>query len=207
MSELSNIQTFEKIDGSNFRPTLDRFCNVLRSIGLWNDEIKRTFESFEWKVEENGFVYSSITQLGHFPSKLSGVKIRPLAMVYTPSIDETFKDNWIGCELLIKAEELRSFTNGKFYSYTYDLVRMLTFEMQKEFKQTGVYFTDEAQDGSDFDGIRSNKKEKLWQFDYAIIPSTLENLYSPPPTTHNFKRQGNYIEVWYKDRWKDSPNQ
>ena len=127
-------------------------------------------------------------------------------MVYTPAIEGTFKDNWIGCALLIEAEELRNFTDGKFYSYTYDLVRTLTFEMQKEFKQTGVYFTDEAQDGSDFDGIRSNEMEKLWQFDYATIPSTLESLYSPKPTTHNCKRQGNYIEAWHEDRWKDCPN-
>jgi hypothetical protein len=199
MPDLSNIQTYEKINGSNFRPTLDRFCNVLRSIELWNDEIKNAFDNFEWKNY-------SITQLGHFTSRLSGIKIRPLVMVYTPAIDGTFKDNWIGCELLIESEELRSFTDGQFYSYTYDLIRTLTVEMQKEFKQTGVYFTDEAQDGSDFDGIRSKDMEKLWQFDFAIIPLTLENYYSIKPTTHNIKRQGNYIEAWYGDRWKESPN-
>ena len=206
MPELSNIQTYEKIDGANFRPTLDRFCNVLKSIGLWNDEIKKAFDNFEWKVEDNGFVYSSITQFEYFTSKLSGVKIRPLVMVYTPAIDQTFKDNWICCELLIEAEELRSFSDGQFYSYTYDLIKSLTFELQKEFKQTGIYFTDEAQDGSDFDGIRGNDNEKCWQFDYALIPLTLEKSYSVKPETHNIKRQEKYIEAWYADRWKESPN-
>ncbi len=206
MSELSNIQTYEKIDGSNFRPTLDRFCNVLKNIGIWNDEIKEAFDDFKWKIEEDGFVYSSIMQLGYFPSKVSGVKIRPLVMVYTPAIDGIFKDNWIGCDLLIEAKELRNFTDGEFYSYTSDLVKTLTVEMQKEFKQTGVYFTDEAQDGSDFDGIRSNDMEKLWQFDYAIIPLTLENHYSIKPTTHTIIRHENHIEAWYENRWKESLN-
>lgn len=205
MPELSNIQTYEKIDGSNFRPTLDRFCKVLKSINLWNNEIKTAFANFEWTVEDNGFVYSSITQLGHFTSKLSGVKVRPLVMVYTPAIDETFKENWICCELLIEAEELRSFEDRQFRSYTYDFVKALTFEMQKEFKQTGIYFTDEAQDGSDFDGIRCNDFTKLWQFDYALIPSTLDNLYSKMPETHNTKRHENYFETWYIDRWKEKP--
>ena len=205
MPELSNIQTYEKIDGSNFRPTLDRFCNVLKSIDLWNDEIKKTFDNFEWKVENDGFVYSSIMQLDHFTSKLSGVKIRPLVMVYTPALDKTFKDNWICCELLIEAEELRSFANGQFHSYTYDLVKALTFEMQKEFKQTGIYFTDEAQDGSDFDGIRCNNLAKFWQFDYALIPLTLEKLYLSKPMTHNLKRHDNYLETWHIDRWKEKP--
>ncbi len=206
MPELSNIQTYEKIDGSNFRPTLDRFCNVLKGIDLWNDEIKTAFDNFEWKVEDNGFVYSSITQLGHFISKLSGVKIRPLVMIYTPATDGTFKDNWICCDLLIDAEELRNFENGQFRSYTYDLVKTLTLEMQKEFKQACIYFTDEVQDGSDFDGVRCNDKKKLWQFDYAIIPLTYEDIYSNKPTTHSIKRHENYIEAWYADRWKESLN-
>lgn len=205
MPELSNIQTYEKIDGSNFRVTLDRFCNVLKSIDLWNDEIKTAFDNFEWTVEDNGFVYSSITQLGHFTSKFSGVKIRPLVMVYTSAVDGTFKDNWICCELLIEAEELRSFEDGQFRSYTYDLVKALAFEMHREFKQTGVYFTDEAQDGSDFDGIRCNDLTKLWQFDYALIPITLDNLYSKRPEAHKVMRHENYFETWHIDRWKEKP--
>ncbi len=205
MPELSNIQTYEKIDGSNFRPTLDRFCKVLKSVDLWNDEIKTAFDNFEWKVEDNGFVYSSITQLGHFTSLLSGVIVRPLVIVYTPAIEGTFKDNWVCCELVIEAEELRSFEDGQFRSYTYDFVKTLTFEMQKEFKQTGVYFTDEAQDGSDFDGIRCNDLTKLWQFDYALIPTMLNNFYSIRPETHNIKQHENYFETWYIDRWKEKP--
>lgn len=206
MPELSNIQTYEKIDSSNFRPTLDRFRNVLKRIGLWNEEIERAFDNFEWKIEDNGFVYSSITELGHFTSNLSGIKIRPLVMVYTPAIDQTFTGNWICCELLIEAEELRNLSDGQFHNHTYDLIKSLTVEMQKEFKQLGIYFTDEAQDGSDFDGVRCNDQEKLWQFDYALIPLTLEKIYSTKPVTHNIKRQENYIEAWYADRWKESAN-
>ncbi len=74
--------------------------------------------------------------------------------------------------------------------------------MQMEFRQTGIYFTDEAQDGSDFNGIRCNDSSKLWQFDYAFIPNTLESLYSKKPDTHNIKRHENYFETWYIARWK-----
>lgn len=206
MPELSNIQTYEKIEGSNFRPTLDRFCNVLKSIELWNDEIQLAFDNFEWKVEDDGFVYSSIFDIGHLSSKLSSVKIRPTVMVFASGIDKTYKDNWIACDLLIDAGELRSFEDGHFYSHTYALIKSLTVEMNKEFMQTGIYFTDELQDCLDFDGIRSNDKEKLWQFDYALIPLTLEDLYNTKPDTHNTKRHENYIEAWYADRWKERPN-
>jgi len=205
MAELSNIQTFERIDGSNFRPTLDRFCNVLKSIDLWNEEIKSAFDGFEWLVEKNGFVYSSINRHGHFRSKLSQIEIRPLVMGYTTAIDRTFIDNWICCDLLIETAELRDFTDGQFSDPAYDLVELLTLEMQKEFKQTVIYFTDEAQDGSDFDGIRSNDLTKLWQFDYALIPETFANLYSDKPMTHKLKRHDNYFETWNINKWKRKP--
>jgi len=205
MPELSNIQTFEKIDGSNFRPTLDRFRNVLKNIGLWNEEIKNTFDNFKWSVEDDGFVYSSITQLGHFKSRLSNIKIRPLVMVYTAAIDTPIEDNWISCELLILSEELRSFDDGKFYRHTYELVKALTFEMQKEFNKTGIYFTDEAQDGSDFSAIRHHDATKLWQFDYALIPNNLDKFYSDKPKTHEILKQEKYNEAWLVERWTEKP--
>lgn len=206
MPELINIQTFEKIEGSNFRPTLNRFSNVLKIIGLWNEEIERAFYNFEWIIEDNGFVYSSTTSLGYLTSKQSVVRIRPLVLGYTPAIDQTFKDNWISCELLIESADLLSPVDGSFQSDTFDLVKSLTFEMQREFKQTGIYFTDEAQDGSDFDGIRNNDAEQIWQFDYALIPLTLEKLYSIKPETHNIKHHKDYFEAWCVDRWQENLN-
>lgn len=204
MPELSNIQTYEKLTGDNYQPTLDRFIKVLKGIDLWNEEVKKAFDSFEWKVEDNGFIYSSITEVGHLRTKYSDIPVRPLVMVYTPAIDKTFKDNWIICELLIEAERLRSFTTGQFYKQTYPLVKTLAIEMAKEFSQTGIYFTDEAQDGQDFDGLRTLDTEKLWNFDYAIIPFNLENLYSFPTTSHKAERKDNFIEAWDVIRW--TPN-
>jgi hypothetical protein len=202
MPELSNIQTFEKLDGTDYKPTLERFESVLRRIGLWSSEVENEFKSFEWKVEDNGFVYSSITQAGNFKTKFSDVKVRPLVIVYTPAIDSTFNDNWMTCDLLIEAEDLR---RGDYFDKSYDLVEALTFEMFREFRQTGIYFTDEAQDGQDFDGLRANDKSKLWQFDYAIVPLTLRQIYSDTPSTHEVIERDNGLEIFYKERWKKSP--
>jgi hypothetical protein len=202
MPELSNIQTFEKLDGSDYKPTLDRFESVLRRIGLWSNEVENEFKGFDWKVEDNGFAYSSITQTGPFMTKFSDVKVRPLVMVYTPAIDPSFKDNWMTCDLLIEAEDLR---RGEYFEKSYDLVEALTYEMFREFKQTGVYFTDEAQDGQDFDGLRTNDKSKLWQFDYALVPLTLRALYNDNPSTHEVIERGNALEIFNRARWKKNP--
>ena len=205
MPELSNIQTYEKLIGDNYQETFDRFSKVLQNIGLWTDEVKQAFDSFEWKVENNGFIYSP-ADIGYFKTKYSDIHVRPLVMIYTTAINKTFLDNWVVCELLLESESLRSFTTGNFHKPTYQLIQKLTTEMAKEFSQTGIYFTDESQDGEDFDGVRTGKIEKLWHFDYALIPKSLEQLYStPPPTTFQTKQLDNFIEAWRIDRW--TPNQ
>jgi hypothetical protein len=93
MPELHNIQTFEKLNGTNYKPVLDKFESVLRQIGLWNSEIEKEFKGFIWKVEDNGFVYSSLTQAGHFKTKYSDIKVRPHILIYTPAIDSSIVDN------------------------------------------------------------------------------------------------------------------
>ena len=203
MPELSNIQTYEKLNGTDYKPTLNKFELVLKRIGLWNDDVAKEFKEFEWKEKDNGFVYSSITQVGHFETKYSDIKVRPLVTVYTPAIDLSFKDNWMNCDLLIEAEDLR---NGEYFEKTYDLIEALTFEMQREFKQTGTYFTDEAQDGQDFDGLRANDNTKLWQFDYALIPLTLKGKYSLSPTTHEVIEKEDFLIAFHKKRWTKKPN-
>ncbi|MBO9702256.1 MAG: hypothetical protein J7604_18750 [Sporocytophaga sp.] len=197
MPELSNIQTFEKLNGTDYKPTLDRFEAVLRQIGLWNQEIEDEFKSFEWKIEDDGYVYSSITKAGYFSTRYSDVKVRPLLMVHTPALGPSFKDNWICCDLLIETEDLRG---AEYFEKSYDLVESLSFEMFKEFRYTGVYFTDEAQDGQDFDGLRTNDKSKLWKFDYALIPLSLKHLYNDVPITHEVVLRDSALAIFYKKR-------
>jgi hypothetical protein len=202
MPELSNIQTYEKLSGGDFKPTLEKFAQILRHIELWNEEIQKAFDDFEWKVDGDGLVYSSITEVGQYETKFSDIKVRPLVMAYTPALGQTFDSNWIACDLLVDAGELRDFKTGNYYSHTYPFIRSLVTEMATVFDQTGVYFTDETQDGEDFDGIRTLKQDKLWQFDYALIPNSLKSIYKSTPETHHLTQHEKHFETWYAERWK-----
>ncbi len=202
MPELSTIQTFEKIDSCDFRPTLNRFSNVITKADLWNDTVRDSLKAFVIEKEGEGYAYTSVTELGNLASDLSGVKIRAVVTGYTSAVDRTFKEDWISCEFLIEISELQGF-DGKMHNYSYNLIKRLSQEMQSEFRQTGVYFTNEKQDGFDFDGIRCNDRSKLWQFDYALIPQALADLYNSKPDTYGLKQYGNYFEVWNLERWKD----
>ena len=75
--------------------------------------------------------------------------------------------------------------------------------MAREFDQTGIYFTDEAQDGEDFDGIRTTDRNKLWNFDYALIPKKLKELYGEKPMNYKLNETDNWIESWNLDNWTE----
>ena len=174
----------------------------MRRIEIWNDEIEKDFKNFKWKKEDDGFVYSSLMNLRYYKTKYSYLKIRPFIMVYTPSIASSFTENWIAFDLLIEADDLR---HEDYFEKTYDLIEVLVFEMFKEFRQTGIYFTDEAQDGQDFEGLRTNNSLKLWQFDYALVPLTLKHIYKDIPSSHKGIERDNCLVFYDKDRWKKSP--
>ena len=201
MPELNNIQTYVKLNGNDYSPTLTKFSKVLQQIGIWNNDIEKCFNSFEWKIEDDGFVYASTAQLGFYKTKFSEIKVRPLLMVYTKAHGDSFQNNWICCDLLIESSDLRDNNCAAYYEDGCVFVKQLVTEMARQFNQTGIYFTDEAQDGEDFDGLREKNSSKLWKFDYALIPNKLKEPYSSIPETHKVKENENHNECWYASRW------
>jgi len=203
MPELSNIQTYEKLNGNNIKPSIEKFAKVLARIGVWNPDLEKQFESLEWKVEDDGFVYFSNSNFGFFKTHFSEIKVCPHVLVWTPAIDKTFKDNWISCDLLIETETIRNFENGNYKELTFEFIKLLVKEMATEFDETGIYFTDEAQDGEDFDGIRATDRNKLWNFDYALIPKKLKELYVEKPENYKINETDHWMETWNPDHWNE----
>lgn len=203
MPELSNIQTYIQLNGNDFEPTIHKFAEVLKRIGIWNEEVKSNFDALEWKVEDNGFVHFSGTDMGFYQTNFSDVKVRPLIMVWTPAIDHIFHSYWISCDLLIETEAIRDLKTGHYKEGIMELVKKLVKELAIQFDETGVYFTNEAQDGEDFDGIRMADKSKLWKFDYALIPQIMKVLYGVKPKNFKVIESGNWIECWNLNEWME----
>ncbi len=203
MPELSNIQTYERLSDNDFKPSIEKFIKVLERIGVWNTELKNDFDSLKWNVEDNGFVYFSNSDNGFYQTSFSEIKVRPLLMAWTTAIDKTFKDNWISNVLLIETETIRDFKKGKYKELTFEFIKKLVKEMSTEFDQTGIYFTDEAQDGGVFNGIRTTDRNKLWNFDYVLIPKKLKELYEEKPNNYNIHESDNWIETWNSNNWNE----
>ncbi len=201
MPEFSNIQTLIETKDKDYAPTLERFRKVLINLDAWNEQTERAFDNPNWS-EEEGFVYSELMTLERRTTRHSGIRIRPLLQVWTPTIDPTLKSNSVSCDLLIETDELISnYSTGEFREYAFEVIEHLSLEMTSAFG-TPTFFTNEADDGEPFEGLRTNNPCKLWSFDYALIPIELKSIYSTPPNTHQIRTNGQFLECWKIKRWK-----
>ena len=123
-------------------------------------------------------------------------------MVFSSAVDNTFQHHWVECSLLIMTKDIFDFDRIQYFSSSCRLVENLVSDFIGIFAHTGVYFTNEAQDGEDFDGVRTNDQTKLWAFDYAIIPSTLFDLYRNPPKSHKVVKGVKGLECYNSSTWR-----
>ena len=202
MPEYSYVQSFVKLEGENFKPVLDDFQAIMKKIGLWNELYANAFDEFTWIIEDGGFVYSTTTGLPASVSSLSNVLIKPMVLGISNTDENLNPTNYLACEFLMEAEDLRSLRMWRYYPSSFDLIRALAREMFNAFKNSIIYFTDEAQDGQDFEHLCLKKDEPLWKFDYALVPIELQNIYANPPQSHQVFSNSDFFEVFFKDKWE-----
>ena len=89
-------------------------------------------------------------------------------VIWTNQLISYVKEPWIELVIIVKPEN----QTGTNLDSKMDKVFLKILTMfSKIFQETGVYVTNEMQDGEAFIGIVGGLEEKLWEFDYAIIPS------------------------------------
>lgn len=196
MPELCNIQTYQNIHQSTIESLRLKIGNVLKRICVWNDEVINAVEAFEWKPDADGCVFTSLTGLNFYPTKCTSFKVRPHIMIYKKGLDETFKDDWVSVEFLILATDVFSQGSNEIKESVQGELSCLMFELHQEFQESGIYFTDEAQDGNDFNGIRTNNSSLLWNFYAALIPNTLKKKYVNVPSNFQIFAGDEVIKAW-----------
>ena len=65
------VLLYEKLNGYDIKPSIEKFAKILARIGVWNTDIEKHFEALEWKVEDNGFVYLSNSGFGFLKTHFS----------------------------------------------------------------------------------------------------------------------------------------
>ncbi|WP_282942960.1 hypothetical protein [Paenibacillus sp. RC67] len=74
-----------------------------------------------------------------------------------------------------------------------------------EFRESGVYFTNEVTDGRPWESLIFEEKEGIWAFDAAILPEYLSPIYKDYPTEMYININENTMFVARKSVWMTEP--
>ncbi|MCC3649378.1 hypothetical protein JGK52_22285 [Cytobacillus oceanisediminis] len=183
MGEYKYIQTYTRYSNTeNFQQILGNFRHLLLKIGLSLDEIDNWLSNITWSLDDSriGSVESilpkqnKLLELDH--SKLN---VRASIIIWTDNIGSyLLEEPWVELLVMVKLKD-QSYTND-FSNLEKVLVKIMSL-FNETFQETGVYITNEMQDGEAFIGLLGNGDEKLWAFDCAIIPLHYYPLYENVP--------------------------
>lgn len=184
--EYSQLQTFIKYNKFTFKNDLEKisafFCELGFNQGLMNNLIKE----IDWKVEDNGFVYTgcnldeNIIKFENSPE----IHIRPIISGMSKEIFDDIKDDILIIEILFYTEEIYDFCKKRYKEWFLSVANNIIIILKKYFFKFGIYLTDEASDMKPLNGFVFDDWSEILMFDFAVIPDKYVNRYSDLPSNY-----------------------
>lgn len=201
------IRVFEKVEASPL-DILNNFRNVLNGIGCWKEEMGEKFVDPKWIVSDSGiqWEWDYLGYHDYLPSKFSGLSIQATAQPYPLNTRAGLFQGGIICTMCLKFENQAS----KFDLSAYAIINEIALLLFNAFKTRPVILLmDESKQrfppGNTWEPIELSIYKSMlnpWNFDYAILPKSLEQVYEPRAATHVLKKHEKYTESWRIDKWK-----
>jgi hypothetical protein len=177
------IQTYTRfVNEENFQHILYRYRRLCLQLGLSTDDLKRWESGITWSLDDSGLVTIQSIPFSHVMMlELDNLRLNVTVsiIIWKDIIDFKILDEpWI--ELLVMVKPDVPTTSE--YEKEFEKVIIKIMSMFSEvFQETGVFITNEMQDGEAFLGFVTNREKMYWEFDYAVIPSHLNELYKNIP--------------------------
>jgi hypothetical protein len=187
LAKYEQIQTYARyINKENFQRVLQSYRQLLLQIGLSNYDVNKWISGITRSVDDFGINYIETNYISHnmiLEMDLCRMNVCVSILIWTNETISYLKEPWVEILLRIKPEEQ---INEEYESELENIIWEIMSIISGEFQETGVYGTNEMQDGEAFIGLAANLKEKLWAFNRAIIPHHHHLHYQNMP--EDFKR-------------------
>lgn len=178
MEKFDQIQTYVRyIDEENFQRVLQDYKKLLLHIGFSKCDVENWISGINRSVEEYGVDIIKTNILSKnlvLEMDQHKINVTVSILIWTNESNKYLNEPWIEILLLINQEE----NINTQYEKQYETIIWGIMEIfSVNFQETGVFATNEMNDGEAFIGFAANLKEKLWAFNRAIIPSHHHLLY------------------------------
>jgi hypothetical protein len=162
----------------NFLHILNNFVRLLYQIGFSTDDVTSWESKISWTANDSEIISIQSIPSNHgilLEINQQKLMVFPSIIVWNDHIDSyVFEEPWVELLIRIKSEDQTGFDLD---SECETLFFKIMSVISEAFQETGVYVTNEMQDGEAFLGFVNMEEEKYWEFDYAIIPYQYHELY------------------------------
>ena len=184
--EYSQLQTFIKYNKFTFKNDLEKikafFCELGFNQGLMNNWIKE----IDWKVEDNGFVYTGCNLDANI-IKLENaqeIHIRPIILGMSKEIFNDLNNDILIIEILFHTEEIYDFHKNRYKEWFLLVANNIALILKKYFFEFGIYLTDESTDMKPLNGFAYDNWSEVLTFDLAVIPDEYVDRYCNLPSNY-----------------------
>jgi hypothetical protein len=177
------VQTYTRfVDEENFQLILFKYRRICLQLGLSADEIKRWESGITWSINDSGIMsIQSIPFSDEMMLEIDHVRLNVTVsiIIWKDNIDlKVLDEPWVELLIMVKPEDR---ITSEYETECEEVLFKIMSMLSEVFQDTGVFITNEMQDGEAFLGFVTNREDMYWKFDYAIIPSHLNELYKNIP--------------------------
>ena len=186
MPEYSQLQTFIRYNPNTLKTDLQKIKEFFCELGFAEELMQNWIKEINWKVEDNGFVYTGCNINANVMNFDDGIElhIRPTVLGMSKAIYSELIDDILIIEVVFYTEEIYNYFNNSYKEWFLPLVNKAMLLFKKYFFDFGIYLTDEVTDMKPLNIYTSNDVDGILLFDMALIPEEYINMYSNIPPNY-----------------------
>ncbi|MGB8347218.1 MAG: hypothetical protein WCD86_20190 [Ktedonobacteraceae bacterium] len=208
MPEYCQVETVVQCNQHTFQLALEQLSKFLSQLGYKHTELIPWISQITWSSSDE----DRDAHILNLPKTIVLNRLEPLpcagleVLIQRDVNPISSNDGWLKPGILFDAETVRDISTGRYKPEVGKTLWYLFQQLAGVFREGGIYFTDEWQEGRVVWTVAGLRRElNLWAFDLALIPNTLAIRFGTTPEVMQRIDLGDWIGFARSDRWPRLP--
>jgi len=208
MPEYCQVETIVQCNQQTFQLALEQLAKFLSQLGYEHTELIPWFSQITWPSSDE----ERDAHILLLPKMIVLSRLKPLPcagleiLIQRGTNPISSDDGWLKLSILFDAEIVKDISTGIYKPEVGKTLWYLLQQLAGVFRDGGIYFTDEWQEGRVLWTVAGMRQEvNLWAFDLALVPKTLTSRFGVTPKVFQRIALDDWVGFARSDRWARLP--